>query len=193
MNITVLIIVFFLSYFLHFSIQKIFIYFKKFDDFNHRSSHNTLATRTGGIGIFSCLIFISTFFYFNNIEIFDYSLFIPLSIMFVIGVYDDFYNADFKLKFLLQIIVAKILIDQGYAITNFHGLFGVYEIPWLLAQLSTIFVFLVIVNAINFIDGIDGLAITEVIKVIFFIEFISSSKTSLSSMSLIVVFSMLPL
>ena len=97
----------------------------------------------------------------------------PLGIMFIVGVYDDFYNADFKLKFLLQIIVAKIIIDQGYVISNYHGLFGLYEVPWLLAQFSTVFVFLVIINAINFIDGIDGLAITEVIKTIILIEFFS--------------------
>ena len=49
--------------------------------------------------------------------------------MFIVGVYDDFYNADFKLKFMLQIIVAKILIDYGLLIDNFHGIFGVYELP----------------------------------------------------------------
>ena len=76
--------------------------------------------------------------------------------MFIVGVYDDFYNADFKLKFLLQIIVAKILIDQGLVINNFHGIFGIYSIGNVPSQLFTIFVFLVIVNAINFIDGIDG-------------------------------------
>ena len=113
--------------------------------------------------------------------------------MFVVGVYDDFYNADFKLKFFLQIIVAKILIDQGYVITNYHGLFGLFEIPWLLAQLSTIFVFIVIVNAINFIDGIDGLAITEVIKTIALIEFFSIGFTPLAPMGLIVFGSILPL
>ena len=48
--------------------------------------------------------------------------------MLLIGVYDDLYNADFKLKFLLQIIVAKILIDQGLIITNYYGLFGLFEI-----------------------------------------------------------------
>ena len=130
-----------ISILLHFSIQKIFIYYKRFDDFNPRSSHNTLATRTGGIGIFATLLIISLYFYFQNLEIFDYSLFIPLGIMFIVGVYDDLYNADFKLKFLLQIIVAKILIDQGYAISNFHGFLGFYEIPWILAQLTTVFVF----------------------------------------------------
>ena len=105
----------------------------------------------------------------------------------------DLYNADFKLKFLLQIIVAKILIDQGYVISNYHGLFGLYEVPRVLAQLSTVFVFLVIVNSINFIDGIDGLAITEVIKTIFLIEFFSSQHTALSILSLILIASTIPL
>tara|TARA_B110000483_G_scaffold203003_1_gene245025 strand:+ start:446 stop:1357 length:912 start_codon:yes stop_codon:yes gene_type:complete len=185
--------VFILSGILAYFIQKIFIYYKKFDDFNHRSSHNTLATRTGGIGIFTTLLLTSLFFYFQKIELFNYSLFISLGIMFIVGVYDDFYRADFKLKFLLQIIVAKILIDQGYVISNYHGLFGLYEVPWLLAQLSTVFVFLVIVNAINFIDGIDGLAITEVIKTILLIEFLSLKFTELSSMGFIIIFSLLPL
>ena len=182
-----------LSGILHFAIQRVFIYLKKFDDFNFRSSHNTLATRTGGIGVFSTLLIISLFFYFQGIEIFDYSLFVPLSIMFVVGVYDDFYKADFKLKFFLQIIVAKILIDQGFVISNYHGLFGLYEIPWLIAQASTIFVFLVVVNAINFIDGIDGLAISEVVKIILILELFSLNFTDLSNLGILVVCSLLPL
>ncbi len=113
--------------------------------------------------------------------------------MFVVGVYDDLYNADFKLKFLLQIIVAKIIIDQGFVITNYHGLFGLYEVPWLLAQLSTVFVFLVIINAIDFIDGIDGLAITEIIKTILLIEFFSASPTILTPLGTIIVLSLIPL
>ena len=182
-----------LSGVLHFTIQRIFIVLKKFDDFNFRSSHNTLATRTGGIGIFATLFIISFYYYLKGFEIFDYSLFIPLGIMFIVGVYDDFYKADFKLKFFLQIIVAKILIDQGYVISDYHGLFGLNEVPWLLAQLSTIFVFLVVVNAINFIDGIDGLAITEVIKIILLIEFLSNSFTPLSNLGFLVICSLIPL
>ena len=182
-----------LSGILTYCTQKIFIHYKKFDDINHRSSHKTLATRTGGIGVFATVLLVSSYYYFNTIELFDYSLFIPLGIMFIVGVYDDFYNADFKLKFLLQIIVAKIIIDQGYVISNYHGLFGLYELPWLLAQLSTIFVFLVIINAINFIDGIDGLAITEVIKTILLIEFFSANKTPLSPLTLLLIISLIPL
>jgi len=193
MNFPIYFLVFTLSVTLTYWTQKIFIYYKKFDDINHRSSHKTLATRTGGIGVFATLLIVSSYYYFNEIELFDYSLFIPLGIMFIVGVYDDFYNADFKLKFLLQIIVAKIIIDQGYVISNYHGLFGFYEVPWILAQLSTVFVFLVIINAINFIDGIDGLAISEVIKAILLIEFFSANETALTHLALLLIISLLPL
>ena len=193
MGIPLCLLVVLLSAVFTFFIQKIFIHNKIFDDFNHRSSHVTLATKTGGIGVFVTLFLVSVYFYFNSVELFDYSLFIPLGIMFVVGVYDDFYDVDFKLKFLLQIIVAKIIIDQGFVITNYYGLFGLYEVPWILAQLSTVFVFLIIINAINFIDGIDGLAITEVIKTILLIEFFSASSTVLSSLSLILILSLVPL
>ena len=182
-----------LSAILLYSIQKIFIYYKKFDDFNHRSSHKTLATRTGGIAVFTTLLIVSSYYYFNSIELFDYSLFIPIGIMFIVGVYDDFYHADFKLKFLLQIIVAKIIIDQGYFISNYHGLFGLYEVPWILAQLTTLFVFLLIINAINFMDGIDGLAITEVIKTIFLLELFSKSQTPLTPLFTLLILCLVPL
>lgn len=183
----------FLGTLFHFSIQKIFVYYKRFDDINHRSSHNTLATRTGGIGVFSTIFGIAVYQYIIREEIFDFSLLIPLSIMFVVGVYDDLYNADFKLKFLLQIIVAKLLIDQGYVISNFHGLVGVYEVPRLIAQLSTVFIFVLVVNAINFIDGIDGLAITQVIKSIIIIEFLSKTSTPLQSLSSLTIATLIPL
>ena len=193
MEVSLFVVAFIFATLLHFGVQKLFIHYKRFDDFNHRSSHKTLATRTGGIGIFLTVLVISLYYYIQGIELFDYSLFIPLGIMFVIGVYDDLYNADFKLKFLLQIIVAKILIDQGYVISNYHGLFGLYEVPWLLAQASTVFVFLVVVNAINFIDGIDGLAITEVIKIIVIFEFFSNGLTALAPLGLLLIASTLPL
>ena len=193
MNDYLLIVTFILSVILLYITQKIFIRYKKFDAFNHRSSHNTLATKTGGISIFATVFFTTIYFYLNSNEIFDFSLVIPLGIMFIVGVYDDLYNADFKMKFLLQIIVAKILIDLGFVISNYHGFLGFYEVPWIIAQFTTIFVFLVVVNGINFIDGIDGLAITEIIKTILIVEFFSFTKTPLFNLSLILICSLIPL
>ncbi len=162
---------------LTFFIQRIYLLKNKIDPIVGRSSHDGIATRTGGITLFLCLFGITLFFYIKGEEPFDFSILIPLGIMFLIGLYDDFYQADYKLKLLMQIIVAKILIDQGFVINNYHGLFGLHQIPWWLAQLSTLFVFIVVVNAINFIDGIDGLALTEFAKIIVLFELFSASVT----------------
>ena len=186
------IIAFFVSVTSTILVQKLFFTQNKIDSINHRSSHSVLATRTGGISIFLALSTSSFYFYFLGEQPYDFSLLIPLGIMFVVGVYDDFYNADFKLKFFIQIIVAKILIDQGLVITCFYGVLGIHELSWIIAQLFTIFVFLVIVNAINFIDGIDGLALSLFLKFLILYEWVNADNQSLV-LSLILILSLLPL
>jgi len=193
MNYSEYILIILVSLILSYGLKLWFTRLQKFDAINHRSVHHTKATKTGGMAVFLTLFLFSSYFYLNQVQIFDFSLLIPLGIMFIVGVYDDFYNADFKLKFFLQIIVAKVLIDQGLIIDNFHGVLGLYEIPHLASQFFTVFVFLVIVNAINFIDGIDGLAITEAIKVILLVEFFSAKTTPLYLLGMITVFGLLPL
>ena len=172
--------------------QWIFIKRKKFDPIKARSSHSTLATKTGGIALFSSLFVCTLYFYINQNEVFDFSLLLPLSIIFIIGVYDDFYEADFKLKFFIQIIVAKLFIDNGFLINHYYGLFGLQEIPHLLAQFTTIFVFLILVNAFNFIDGIDGLAISFAIFALIGFEFLNHS-TALTSLNTICIGGLLSL
>ena len=133
MNTIVYIITILLSITTAYTLKKWFTKLGKFDAINFRSVHNTQATKTGGITVFTTIFLISTYLYVSNQIFFDFSLLIPLGIMFMVGIYDDFYNADFKLKFFLQIIVAKILIDQGFIIDHFHGVFGLQEIPRLIS------------------------------------------------------------
>ena len=191
-NILIVLIVSF-SFLTSYVLKKLFTKLNQFDAINFRSVHQSKATKTGGIAVFTTIFIFSFYFYLRSDQIYDFSILIPLGIMFVVGVYDDFYNADFKLKFLLQIIVAKILIDYGLVIENFHGVFGLYEIPRIPSQLFTVFVFLVIVNAINFIDGIDGLAITEAIKVILVVELLSTTATPYFKLGMITLLALLPL
>ena len=113
--------------------------------------------------------------------------------MLVVGLYDDIYKLDFKLKFIFQIIAAKIIIDNGLIIDNFHGFMGVYELSRIVAQIITIFAVVGIINAINFIDGIDGLAISIAILFFSFFEFFAKYQTSFSSLSFIIIFSLIPL
>jgi UDP-N-acetylmuramyl pentapeptide phosphotransferase/UDP-N-acetylglucosamine-1-phosphate transferase len=111
----------------------------------------------------------------------------------IIGLYDDLYNMDFKLKFIFQIIAAKILIDNGLIIENLHGVFGVYELNRIIAQLLTIFIIVAIINSINFIDGIDGLAVSIVLLFVILFEFFSASVTQYVNLSIILIISTIPI
>lgn len=182
-----------LSSFLIFIINKKFLSKNLIDKVNRRSSHSSVATRTGGISLFLTLFLISSYFYIIGHEIYEFSLLVPLSILTIVGLYDDINGVDFKLKFIFQIIVAKIIIDNGLIIDNLHGFAGIYELDRITAQLLTIFIIAAIINSINFIDGIDGLASTIVILFITGFEFFAISLTPYSNLSTIVIASLAPL
>ena len=168
-----------LSLMLNFIFSMYFLKKNKIDEINFRSSHTVVATKSGGIAIFSGLFFVSIVLYLTNNNLYNFSLLLPLGVLFFTGVYDDFYNADFKLKFFLQVIVAKLLIDQGFMISNFHGFLGFHEVTNIISQISTIVIFLVIVNAINFVDGIDGLAPSIIFMVIIATEYLRTHYSEL--------------
>ena len=159
---------------------------------NKRSSHKVIATRSGGVSIIISIFIISTVYYLFNSTIYDFSLLIPMLLLGLIGLYDDVYNLDFKLKFIFQIIAAKIIIDSGLIIDNFHGLFGIYEINRASAQILTIFIICSIINSINFIDGIDGLAASIVIFFISSFEFFSKYNVELNYLSIMIICSLIP-
>ena len=193
MSVLLVLISFLFSLFLLSSSQSYFLKKKLFDPVNERSSHMGVATRNGGVAIFLTLLIISTYFYLNNTEIFDYSYLIPLSILLTVGLYDDIYEVDFKLKFLFQIIIAKILIDSGFIIDNFHGMLGIYELNRIVAQVFTVFIIVAIINSINFIDGIDGLAVSVISIFIILFEYFSVNQTEFQTISIILLSSFLPL
>jgi UDP-GlcNAc:undecaprenyl-phosphate/decaprenyl-phosphate GlcNAc-1-phosphate transferase len=173
-------------------------YFRKkniIDKIIHRSSHATIATRTGGLSLFTLFFIITLFFYIKSDQIFDFSILIPIGILFTIGLYDDIYQVDFKLKFIFQIIAAKIIVDQGFVIQSLNGFIGVYEIPYIIGQLFTIFLIIMIINAHNFSDGIDGLALTETIKSFVILLFlnISDIESGINFILFIVICSIVPL
>ncbi len=164
-----------------------------FDKVNKRSSHKTLSTRSGGLSIFTILFCISIIFYLLGDKIYDFSLLVPLSLLLIVGLYDDIYQLDFKLKFIFQIIAAKIIIDNGLIIENLHGFMGIFELGRFVSQILTIIIIVAIVNAINFIDGIDGLAISCFILFISAFEFFSLNTTPFYLFSILLISLLLPL
>ena len=185
--------VFICSVFLLKSFQLFFLKNNIIDEIKIRSSHKTIATRSGGIAIFLSVFLISIFNYISSNEIYNFSFLIPLSLLLFIGLYDDVYKLDFKLKFIFQIIAAKIIIDNGLIIDNLHGVFGIYELNRIFGQMITIFFIVAIINAINFIDGIDGLAISSVTLFIVLFEFLSLKDSIFINFSIIIISALLPL
>ena len=193
MDLMLVSISFILSCFTVYLSHKYFLKNNYIDKVNNRSSHSSIATRTGGFSLFSTLFLISVYFYLMGYEIYEFSLLIPLSILMVVGLYDDINGVDFKLKFIFQIIAAKIIIDNGLIIDNLHGFAGIYELSRIASQLLTIFIIVAIINSINFIDGIDGLAITIVILFVIGFEFFAIPPTSYINLSTILIASLAPL
>ncbi|MBI4398849.1 MAG: hypothetical protein HY586_06960, partial [Candidatus Omnitrophica bacterium] len=135
---------------------------------SYRKSHERAIPSMGGLAIFfaffvTVLIHLAAFpLVYPGQQVFHGHIFnfllcsVPLVI---VGILDDRYRVNYKIKFLIQIATALLMIGLGYqiyGITNpINGetiLLGYYSIP------VTVFWFLFIINAINFIDGIDGLA-----------------------------------
>jgi UDP-N-acetylmuramyl pentapeptide phosphotransferase/UDP-N-acetylglucosamine-1-phosphate transferase len=128
------------------------------DQIKSRSSHTVKATRSGGLSVFLsiclCLAITGSFFEIQ-LEPWGY---LSVFFMALIGLADDFYNIRYREKFFLQLFAGFILLQTGYLIDSFHGIFGVFGLPTWLSGAITLFVFLIVVNALNLIDGLDGLA-----------------------------------
>ena len=152
------------SYFLNKYIYGVFSNNKILDPITSRSSHRSKATRSGGLSVFLsiCICFaIASSTY--SLVVNPYAL-LGIIFMALTGIADDFFNVRYREKFFLQIFSGIILLQAGYEINSFHGVFGVYELPEWVATTVTLFVYIIIVNAINLIDGLDGLASLLLIK-----------------------------
>ena len=76
----------------------------------------------------------------------------------LLGLIDDAVSLSALLKMVVQIILASVLVSQGFTITQMTSpIGGVVPLGWVGGVLSVIWI-ITLVNAINFIDGLDGLA-----------------------------------
>lgn len=134
-------------------------YKKLMDHPNERSSHNEITPTLAGMAFFASLLI--SIFFIRNYDKSDisFNIIAALTILFFLGLKDDLMVLSSKTKVFVQsAAIFFILINPELHITNFHGFFGLTEIPlWLMIPISY-FIVLYIINAYNLIDGIDGLA-----------------------------------
>ena len=82
----------------------------------------------------------------------------PATIIFVVGLIDDFRGLGPYVKFVAQAGAAVLLFCNGFGITRLSLLAGHPDLGWLVGLPLTILWILWITNAFNLIDGLDGLA-----------------------------------
>src|SRR5260370_36966891 len=82
----------------------------------------------------------------------------PATIIFMLGLIDDFYGLRASIKFAVQAGAAVLLYFNGIGISQLTILAGHPHLGWLVGLPLTILWVLWITNAFNLIDGLDGLA-----------------------------------
>lgn len=124
-----------------------------------RSSHEFPTPTFGGIAIFASTLIGYFLWNFGDEGIIMHRVVVGFIILFFLGLKDDLFALAPIKKMISQIIAASLLvIGSDLRITDFFGILGIYEIPYVVSVLITIFIFIALINAINLIDGIDGLA-----------------------------------
>jgi len=126
---------------------------------NERSSHDTPKPRGAGIAIYLSFI-VSILLFFNDFFIENITFFISLSLIFLVGVYDDVKGVKPRVKFLvISIAVTLLFFIDNLSIDSLGVWFG-YEVnfPMIVSLAFTIFAITGYTNALNLIDGLDGLA-----------------------------------
>lgn len=82
---------------------------------------------------------------------------VGMTLMMIIGVWDDIRDISAVFRFLFEIgLVGTFILITGTCIDNFHGLWGIYDIPLYIAYPLSIFTGVGVINAVNLIDGVDG-------------------------------------
>lgn len=129
------------------------------DNPNARKLNKMPVPVLGGVGVFFGLMFsLSVAGYYIPEMSIQFELIIAMLIMLYTGVGDDILSLSPRLRFGLQIFtVCLMMFLGGIYIDDFHGLWGVYKLPQVIAIALTLVSCVGIINSINLIDGVDGL------------------------------------
>src|SRR4030088_14996 len=132
-----------------------------------RHVHTRPIPRLGGVAIFLtlwCMVLVAHWLpgHFGTNEFIFPHLTIkilgPATIIFLLGLADDFCGVNAYVKFSVEAGAAVLLYCNGFGISHLSLLAGHPHLGWLVGLPLTILWVLWITNAFNLIDGLDGLA-----------------------------------
>lgn len=118
-----------------------------------------------------------------------------MSVMLVIGMWDDIASLPATFRFILEMALVGALIWQtGIYIDDFHGLWGIHSLdPWVAYPLSIV-TGVGMINVTNMIDGVDGYSsgFGVLASVCFALLFMQVWSPVMVSLAAIVVGALLP-
>ena len=132
-----------------------------------RHVHTRPIPRLGGVAIFLtlwCIVLLAHWLpgHFGTREFplphFTLKILGPATIIFLLGLIDDFCGLSAYIKFAVQAGAAVLLFCNGIGISQLSILASHPHLGWLVGLPLTILWVLWITNAFNLIDGLDGLA-----------------------------------
>ena len=120
---------------------------------------------------------------------------IAMTIMMIIGIWDDVSDLSTKFRFLIEIaLMAFIIAVSGIYMDDFHGLWQIHQLNVFLGMTLSIVAGVGIINAVNMIDGIDGYVSGYCIQacLCFTVLFWMVGELVMACMALVVMASLLP-
>jgi UDP-GlcNAc:undecaprenyl-phosphate/decaprenyl-phosphate GlcNAc-1-phosphate transferase len=133
-----------------------------------RRVHHTAIPRLGGLALyFSCLTALSLLPFVDNLltqklnsmRAESLTIFIPATLVLLLGVYDDLRGTNAVFKFIGLGSIATLFYALGGRIDALSvPFFGSVQLPPLVSFVVTVVWLVGITNAFNLIDGLDGLA-----------------------------------
>lgn len=118
-----------------------------------------------------------------------------LFVMYAIGVWDDIKDVSAALRFIVESVVVWLMIFLlGVEINDFHGLWGIHELPDMVSVPLSLVAGVGIMNAINLIDGVDGYCSTYGMMacIVFAIIFYRAGDMGMFTLALIGIGALLP-
>jgi UDP-GlcNAc:undecaprenyl-phosphate/decaprenyl-phosphate GlcNAc-1-phosphate transferase len=124
-----------------------------------RHSHVQPTPAMGGVAIFAGL-FIGASLWIYQSESKEISYYLcALFIMFWVGLKDDLLAMSPVNKLIGELFAAGIcILFADLRITSLYGTFQIWELPYPVSVVLTLFTIIVVINAFNLIDGINGLS-----------------------------------
>jgi UDP-N-acetylmuramyl pentapeptide phosphotransferase/UDP-N-acetylglucosamine-1-phosphate transferase len=134
--------------------------FNIYDTPSHIKKHNRNITFLGGVALIVAFIIPISLFLPEEIQKPKYltAYLILITIIFLHGIGDDFFNYSPKRKFVIQTALCSLLIYKTGFYLPVETMFAKLPLPQSVSLIITLISAIGIVNAYNLIDGSDGLA-----------------------------------